>query len=242
MPSAAGRLMETEIKNLNKLLYAEKPSIAILGGAKFSSSIKIINALLNRGFEKILLTGLSAQAFLKASGFNLGVANEVNLKKEASPSFYEEAKKLLKVYSNKILLPEDFAVEKNGERIEISKNDLPVEYPIYDIGSETINKFENALIDAKTIFLSGPAGAFEKPKFRKGTEELLIAITSSKAFTVVGGGHTIAALQKLNLLNKVSHASVGGGALEAFIAGEPMPVIEALKKSAEKFYEKVKFS
>jgi len=240
MPSAAGRLMEAEIKNLSKLFYAEKPSIAILGGAKFSSSIKIINAFLNRGFEKILLAGLSGQAFLKALGFNLGVINEAKLKKEASSSFYEEAKKLLKVYSNKILIPEDFAIEKNGERIEISKNDLPIEYPIYDIGSETINKFKNALIDAKTIFLSGPAGAFEKPKFRKGTEELLNAIVDSKAFTVVGGGHTIAALQKLNLLNKVSHASVGGGALEAFIAEESMPAIKALKASAEKFHGKVR--
>ncbi|MEM4649395.1 MAG: phosphoglycerate kinase, partial [Candidatus Bathyarchaeia archaeon] len=212
--------------------------IAILGGAKFSDSIKIINALLNRGFDKILLAGLTAQAFLKALEVKLGAVNEANLKKEASTKFYEEAKKLLEVYLNKILLPEDFAVEKNGERIEISRNDLPIENLIYDIGSETINKFKTTLIDAKTIFLSGPAGAFEKPKFRKGTEELLKAIANSKAFTVIGGGHTIAALQKLKLLNKVSHVSVGGGALEAFIAGEPMPVIEALKNSAKKFMKK----
>jgi len=238
MPSAAGRLMEAEIKNLSKLFYAEKPSIAVLGGAKFSSSIKIVKALLNKGFNKILLAGLSGQAFLKALGFKLGVVNEAKLEKEASIKFYDEAKKLLEVYSDKILLPEDFAIEKNGERIEISKNELPSNYPIYDIGDETISKFKNVLIEAKTVFLSGPAGAFEKPKFRKGTEELLTTIANSKAFSVIGGGHTIAALQKLNLLTKVSHASVGGGALEAFIAGEPMPVIEALKNSAKKFHEK----
>lgn len=235
MPSAAGRLMEAEIKNLTKLLYAEKPSTAVLGGAKFSSLIKIVNAFLNRGFNKILLAGLSGQAFLKALGFKLGVVNEAALEKEASKEFYIEAEKLLKAYSSEIMLPEDFAIEKNGERIEISKNNLPTEYSIYDIGSETIKKFKKALINAKTIFASGPAGAFEKPKFRKGTEELLKTIVESKAFTVIGGGHTVAALQKLNLINKVSHVSVGGGALEAFIAGEPMPVIEALKKSAEKF-------
>jgi phosphoglycerate kinase len=235
MPSAAGRLMEAEIKNLTKLLYAEGPSIAVLGGAKFSSSIKIINALLNRSFKKILLTGLSGQAFLKALGFKLGAINEAALEKEASEKFYKEAEKLLETYSNRVLLPEDFAIEKNGERIEISKGNLPIEHPIYDVGSETIKKFKEALTKAKTIFASGPAGAFEKPKFRKGTEELLKAIANSKAFTVVGGGHTVAALQKLELTSKISHVSVGGGALEAFIAGESMPAIEALKESAEKF-------
>lgn len=239
MPSAAGRLMESEINNLAKLLRPEKPSVSLLGGAKFSGSIKIIDSLLGRGaFDKVLLTGLIAQAFLKAAGAEIGKVNEALLQEEVSEKFYLDAKELLRKYSDRVLLPEDFAVEKDGERVEVRRSELPIEHPICDIGERTIEKFKKELSKAKTIFVSGPAGVFEKPAFRRGTEELLRSVASSGAFTVAGGGHTIAALQELELLSRISHVSVGGGALEAFISGEAMPAIEALKASAKKFAPK----
>ncbi|HID17016.1 TPA: phosphoglycerate kinase [Candidatus Bathyarchaeota archaeon] len=236
MPSAAGRLMESEINNLARLLRPEKPSASLLGGAKLSGSIKIIGSLLGRGaFDKVLLTGLIAQAFLKAAGTEIGKINEAFLREETSEKFYKDAKELLRKHPDRVLLPEDFAVEKNGGRKEIRRGELPTEHPICDIGGRTIRKFKEELVKAKTIFVSGPAGVFEKPAFRKGTEELLRAVASSGAFTVAGGGHTIAALRELGLLSRISHASVGGGALETFISSGTMPAIEALKASAREF-------
>jgi len=102
-------------------------------------------------------------------------------------------------------------------------------YPIYDIGDKTVSDFIEIIKEGETIFLSGPCGVFEKENFMKGTKEIFKAVAESRAFTVAGGGHTIAALDKLGLIDKISHVSTGGGSLERFMMGEKLPVIEALK-------------
>ncbi len=235
MPSAAGRLMESEITSLSKLVSPVKPSIFIFGGAKFADSIKVVDNVLEKGeADQVILVGLTAQAFLKAKGANLGPPNEKVLEKEGTPELYREAKSVLDKYNERILLPEDFAIDKDGKRFEIAIDKLPTDHPICDIGTNSIERFREVISKAKTVFISGPAGIYERPQFLKGTSSIMKAIVCSKPFSVAGGGHTTAALEQVGLLNKMSYVSTAGGALERFIMGKPMPAIEALKASARK--------
>jgi len=235
LPSCAGRLLEQELTTLEKVLEnPEKPSIFLFGGAKFSDIIVTIDRLLrNQTADKILLTGLPANAFLKAKGYNLGEKNEKLLSEEGTDEDFKEIKHLLDDFEEYIVLPTDFAVEENGVRKEVSLEDSPVDAPLYDIGEETIKHYKEILREAKTVFLSGPCGVFEQPIFMRGTEEIFTFIANSDAFSIAGGGHTVAAIKKLGLEDKFSHISTGGGSLEKFMMGEKLPVVEALKQAKQ---------
>ncbi len=231
LPSCAGRLMEKELETLSKIVENPvKPSVFLFGGAKFSDVIVTIERILeNKTADKIILTGLPANAFLKAEGLNLGKKNEDMLAKEGSQENYNEIKKLLEKYKDNIYLPSDFATQQNTDRNEIDVSSLPTDYNLFDIGEKSIENFKNILSNAKTVFLSGPCGVFENPAFMKGTEEIFTFVANSDVFSIVGGGHTVAAVEKLGLNNKISHISTGGGSLEKFMMGEKLPVVEALK-------------
>jgi phosphoglycerate kinase len=231
LPSAAGRLMQKELETLSKIIAnPEKPSVFLFGGAKFSDVIVTIERLLdNKTADKIILTGLPANAFLKAEGIKLGDKNEEMLAKEGTPENYEEIKKILSKYKGSIYLPLDFAQQDNTKRNEIDISQLPTQYNLFDIGEKTIDNFKNIISDAKTVFLSGPCGVFENPAFMKGTQEIFTHVANSDVFSIVGGGHTVAAIEKLGLEIKISHISTGGGALEKFMMGEKLPAVEALK-------------
>ncbi|RLF44646.1 MAG: phosphoglycerate kinase [Thermoplasmata archaeon] len=231
LPSCAGRLMEKELVTLGKLLSnPDKPSLFLFGGAKYSDVVKTIERSLQNGIaDEVILTGLPANAFLKAREIKLGSVNEEILKEEESPELMEQIKKLSDEFNGSIKLPLDFAVEKDGKRVEISIEELPTEYPIYDIGLKSIEQFIESIKKAHTIFISGPCGVFEKKEFLRGTKEILTAIANSDAFSIVGGGHTVAAVEMLGLGDKISHISTGGGSLEKFMMGESLPVVEALK-------------
>lgn len=237
LPSCAGRLMEKELETLGEIIEdPEKPSVFLFGGAKFSDVIVTIERLLeNKTADKIILTGLPANAFLKAEGVNLGDKNEEMLAKEGTPENYDEIKKLLAKYKDSIYLPLDFAQQENTARSEIDVSELPTNYNLYDIGEKTIENYKNILSDAKTVFLSGPCGVFENPAFMKGTKEIFTFVANSDVFSIVGGGHTVAAVEQLGLDNKISYISTGGGSLEKFMMGEKLPVVEALKKAKQNF-------
>jgi len=236
LPSCAGRLMEKELTTLGEIIVnPEKPSVFLFGGAKFSDVIKTIERLLeDKTADKIILTGLPANAFLKAEGVNLGGGNEEMLAKEGTPENYEEIKKLIEKYKNNIYLPGDFAQQTNTERSEIDVSELPTKYNLYDIGEKSIENFKGILSNAKTVFLSGPCGVFENPAFMKGTKEIFTYVANSEVFSIVGGGHTVAAVEQLGLNNKISHISTGGGSLEKFMMGEKLPVVEALKNAKKR--------
>ena len=238
MPSCAGRLMEKELNTLKEILEKpKKPSVFLFGGAKFSDVIVTIERLLdNNTADKIILTGLPANAFLKAEGIKLGDKNEEMLEKEGTPDNYEEIKKLISKYKEKIYLPLDFAQQENTDRNEIDISELPTNYNLFDIGEKSIESFKNILADAKTVFLSGPCGVFENPAFMKGTKEIFTYVAQSDVFSIVGGGHTVAAVEKLGLDSKISHISTGGGSLEKFMMGEKLPVVEALINSKKKSF------
>lgn len=231
LPSCAGRLMEKELTTLGKIVAnPEKPSVFLFGGAKFSDVVVTIERLLeNKTADKILLTGLPANAFLKAEGINLGSKNEELLADEGTPEMYDDIKKIMDRYKDQIYLPKDFAMKANTDRSEIDVSNLPAEYNLYDIGEKSIQFFKDTINDAKTVFLSGPCGVFENPTFMKGTKEIFNFVANSNAFSIVGGGHTVAAVEQLKLIDKISHISTGGGSLEKFMMGEKLPAVEALK-------------
>ena len=233
LPSCAGRLLEKEIRQLNKIIKKpNKPSMFLFGGAKFSDAISTIDHLINKKIaDKILLTGLPANAFLKAIGYNMGKKTENILMIEDISNQLKTIKDIFQKYEKKIYLPIDFAISSNEKRFEISLDELPNDHDLFDIGEKTIIKYKKILKNAKTIFLSGPCGVFEKNIFQNGTKEIFNFIADSNAFSIAGGGHTVAAIEKLNLKNNFSHISTGGGSLEKFITGDKLAVIEALKKS-----------
>jgi phosphoglycerate kinase len=232
LPSCAGRLMEKELTMLENIISdPEKPCVFLFGGAKFSDVIITIERVLhNKTADKVILTGLPANAFLKAEGYDLGKKNEFALSKEGKPEQFNEIKKVIALFQNEIYLPIDFAISENENRQEISLNELPTDYDLFDIGEKTTGRFKEILKNAKTVFLSGPCGVFENPLFRKGTEEIFKFVANSNAFSIVGGGHTVAAIEQMNLRDKISHISTGGGSLEKFIMGEKLAVVEALKR------------
>jgi phosphoglycerate kinase len=233
LPSCVGRLMEKEITAIEKIVKnPEKPCIFLFGGAKFSDVIVTIDRVLENNIaDKVLLTGLPANAFLKAKGYDLGEKNENSLFEEGTPERFQEIKRILDLHKNRILLPVDFAFSVNEKRKEIKLGDLPCDYNLFDIGKLSINQYKKILKDAKTVFLSGPCGVFENQLFRNGTEEIFNSVAGSNAFSIVGGGHTVAAIEQMNLKDKISHISTGGGSLEKFMMGEKLVVIEALKNA-----------
>jgi phosphoglycerate kinase len=235
-PSAAGRLMEKELTSLEKAVSnPEKPSVFMFGGAKFADGIVTIDRVLtNKIADHVLLTGLTANAFLKAKGLNLGIKNEQAFGEEGTPETFAEIQNVYKKFEKQIHLPVDFAIEENGKRKEITLMDLPANNNLFDIGEKTIQQYKKILSTAKTIFVSGPCGVYENPLFRKGTEEIFKFITQSKAFSIAGGGHTVAAIEQMKLRDKISHISTGGGALEKFMMGEKLAVVEALKTAKQR--------
>ena len=233
LPSIAGILMDKEITALDKGMKGnEHPTVFSLGGTKADDSIKVTKNVLGRGgADKILTSGVVATVFMMAAGIDVGDANRKFVEDQEYLEQIPIAAKLLKDYPGKIAMPVDVALNKNGERVEVAVDTLPTDLPIADIGLETIVNYSKDLKEAKVTVMNGPTGIFEQEKFRLGTAELLKAATQS-GYSIVGGGHSIAAIDQLGLESKFSHVSMGGGASITYLSGEPLPGIEALKKAA----------
>ena len=235
LPSIAGLLMDKEITALDKGLKGdEHPTIYSLGGTKADDSIKVIENVLRRGgADKILTSGVVATVFLMAAGIDVGEANRKFVEDQEYLEQIPVAAKLLAEYPDKIAMPVDVALNKNGERIDVAVSALSNDLPIADIGLETIVDYSKELKDARVTVMNGPAGIFEQEKFKLGTSELLKASAESD-YSIAGGGHSVAAIEQLGLESKFSHVSMGGGASITYLSGEPLPGIEALKKYALK--------
>jgi phosphoglycerate kinase len=233
LPSVAGILMDKEITALDKGLKGnEHPTVFALGGTKADDSIKVTkNVLGHGGADKILTSGVVATVFMMAEGIDVGDANRKFVEDQEYLEQIPIAAKLLKEYPGKIAMPVDVALNKNGERVEVAVNKIPADLPIADIGLETIVNYSRDLKEAKVTVMNGPTGIFEQEKFRLGTSELLKAAAES-GYSIVGGGHSVAAIEQLGLESQFSHVSMGGGASITYLSGEPLPGIEALKKAA----------
>ena len=235
LPSAAGRVMERELKALyNALNNVRKPCIFILGGVKVDDSIMVMeNVLKNGSADYILTTGLVANIFLWASGVDIGRYNKNFIERKGYCKFVKKSKKLLKNYSEQIIIPKDVAVCIREKRVEFSVDKIPNQ-PIYDIGTETITEYAGYIRKAETLFANGPAGVFEKEEFNIGTDDILNAIASSNAFSIIGGGHLAAAANQMGLSSGISNISSGGGASINLLAGEDLPVVKVLRERAIK--------
>jgi phosphoglycerate kinase len=234
--SAAGLLMEKELAYLGKVLNEpEHPFVSILGGAKVSDKIPVINALIDRGVDKILIGGAMAYTFLKAEGFTVGKSLVEDSMLQTALDIKERAEEK----GIEFLLPTDHQVVDSYEPIkgqQIVAKTIPIEFTNIglvgmDIGVETVSHFSSALQDARTIVWNGPMGVFEEPPFDQGTigvARVVAGAAERGATVIVGGGDSVSAVTRAGVADKITHISTGGGATLEFLAGETLPGVEAL--------------
>ncbi len=228
----AGLLMEKELTFLGKALHdPERPFVAILGGAKVSDKIPVIESLIKRKVDKLLIGGAMAYTFFKAQGFTVGKSL---VEDEMMPKALE-MEQMAKDAGVELILPTDHQVVDSYDPIN-SRKTIPISFTNtglvgLDIGVETAVIFENALEGAKTIVWNGPMGMFEEKPFDEGTIAIARAVadaTSKGATSIVGGGDSVSAINQAGLNDKISHISTGGGATLEFLAGDILPGVAAL--------------
>ncbi|OQY09009.1 MAG: phosphoglycerate kinase [Marinitoga sp. 4572_148] len=240
LPTAGGRLLISEIKALTTVMEKpEKPSIFILGGLKVSDAFGMMKQVLENGTaDKILTCGVTGIIMHMAQGKSFGKKQEKFIYDRSLNKFFEAAKEFMEKWGDKFINPVDFAYENNGERVEVNLEDLPIENALFlDIGTKTIELFKKEINNAKTIFVNGPAGAYDQNKiFEKGTYEIWNAIANSSAYSVVGGGDSVSAANKLvkDAEKKFGYICTAGGAMVRFLSGKELPLIKALKKAYKK--------
>jgi len=241
MPSMAGELMKKELSVLGDALKkGKRPLLVYLGGAKADDSIAIAENMLENGIAtKVLTGGVVANIFLVAKGYDIGEPSFsfINKKIPEHEKVLKRAEVLLKNYQDKIAVPVDVAINVSDKRKDIPVEELPQNYPIHDIGINTIADYSRELASASTIIANGPAGVFELKNFAFGTKAIFKAIANSKGFSIVGGGETTSVLNELGLHNKINHISSGGGACITFLSNGDMPGRDALVRSKQ-LYEK----
>jgi phosphoglycerate kinase len=227
LPHAAGDLLEKEVSSLGRLINdPEKPYVVIIGGAKVSDKLLVIENLLPV-VDKLLIGGGMAYTFVKAQGGKIG-------KSIHEDDFLDKARELLEKYPSKIVLPSDtlagdkFAADANTK--VFPTNDIPDDWEGMDIGPESRKAFAAALEGAKTVFWNGPMGVFEFPAFAGGTNAVAEAVANlTGAYTVVGGGDSVSAINESGFAAKISHISTGGGASLELLEGKTLPGVAALE-------------
>jgi phosphoglycerate kinase len=235
LPACAGRLVEKEVKKLDEIMsVAKAPHVLVLGGKKVEDRLEAIRLLIENGrADHVLLTGLIGNVFLRAQG---RIRSTIGIKRE--DEIVAKAHTLIGEFPDVFSTPVDVAIEQNGKRVELDIRELNKDDEIYDLGPKTIEHYGKIISEAGTVFISGPAGFFEKEDFGYGTKALLEAVAASKATTIVSGGHLSSALKKFGLVEKITHISTAGGALVRYLTAIKLPMIKALEESAEKYKAK----
>jgi phosphoglycerate kinase len=235
VPYIAGRVMEQELSALSKFKNPQRPVVFVLGGAKPDDSLPILKAWLDAGkLDFALCGGVLGSLMLLASGHELGATKEFLEKKEALDKL-DEARALLNAYPQKIILPVDVVVDANGVPQVLDVEQLPSSSSIADIGPQTAQRFGQLIRTAGSIVLNGPMGVYEKNEFAGGTRVVLTAVSSSAGFSLLGGGHTLAALDKFKIdRSHLGYVSLSGKALIEYLSGEKLPGVEMLRASARR--------
>jgi len=225
LPAVSGFLMEQELEYLGRAVAnPEHPYIAILGGAKISDKILVVETLLSK-CDKLVIGGGMANTFLAAQGINM----QDSLVEESS---LETAKAIMAKSSDKLILPVDaviadkFDAEANAQVVDVDK--IPVGWRMLDVGPKTIELYKKELSGAKLVVWNGPVGVFEMPKFAEGTFALAKLLAESGATTVIGGGDSASAVKKAGVAKQMTHVSTGGGASLEFLEGKELPGVAAL--------------
>lgn len=229
LPAVSGFLIEKELEFLGGALENPKhPFVAILGGAKVSDKIGVIENLLDK-VDTLIIGGGMAYTFYKAQGHHIGTSICEEDKLDLAKSILEKAQKK----GVKLLLPVDNHVSSeysnNGEEKMVDSTEIPDGFMGLDIGPKTIEKFEEAVKDAKTVVWNGPLGVCEFDKFATGTKAVATMLSKIEATTIIGGGDSAAAIEKLGLADKMTHISTGGGASLEFLEGKTLPGIACLQ-------------
>jgi len=228
LPAAAGRLMQREVEVLTRLRDdPARPFAAILGGAKVSDKLGVVNALIDR-VDSLLIGGAMAFSFLAACGTPVG-------RSLVEPERYEECRSAVEAARTRgvsLLLPQDVVVaaeaSEEADRKTVDAGSIPADGVGLDVGPRTVEAFRRCLQGARTVFWNGPMGVFELAAFADGTKGVAAAVADSGAFTVVGGGDSVAAIRQMGLSGSIDHLSTGGGASLEFIEGRSLPGIAAL--------------
>jgi phosphoglycerate kinase len=238
--AAAGLLMEKELEYLGRAINnPEHPFVAILGGAKVSDKIPVINALIDRGVDKILIGGAMAYTFLKAEGFTVGKS----LVEDSMMQTALDIKRRAEEKGIAFLLPTDHQVVDSYEPIKGQKivaKTIPIEFTNIglvgmDIGVETVSHFSSALHDARMIIWNGPMGVFEEPPFDQGTIGIANAVAEAAqrgATVIIGGGDSVSAVTRAGVADQITHISTGGGATLEFLSGDELPGVSALNEKS----------
>lgn len=236
MRSVAGFLMEKEVSTLTRVFQSSpRPVCMVLGGTKVDDSISVAEHMLNGNTaDSIIVTGVVANIFLAAAGFAIGKPSSQLIQQLKYEGEIPRAKKLLSEFRDRILLPEYVAVKQDGKRAEYPVSSIPMDAPIMDAGMDTIVSMSATIRKCGTVVFNGPAGIFEEPDFATGTYELLRA-ASKVEFSIIGGGHTAAVVEKMGIDRNFTHISTGGGACIEFLTGKKLPAVEALERSRELF-------
>ena len=225
LPAVSGFLMEQELEYLGRAVAnPEHPYVAILGGAKISDKILVVETLLSK-CDKLIVGGGMANTFLAAQGLNM----QDSLVEATS---LDTAKAIMAKSGDKLILPVDAVIadrfEAEAETRVVDVNAIPPGWRMLDVGPKTIELYKNALSDAKLVVWNGPVGVFEMPKFADGTFALAKLLAESKAITVIGGGDSASAVKKAGVAKQMTHVSTGGGASLEFLEGKELPGVAAL--------------
>lgn len=230
LPSAAGFLMEKECRFFDGVLgNPEKPFVAIIGGAKVSSKISVLESLVSKCTTFVIGGGM-AYTFLKAKGYEIGNSLFEEDFLDVAKSFLEKAKES----SVEVLLPLDHIVAsefaENADSEYVDDLNIPAGKLAMDIGEKTVAAVKTRIAEAKTVVWNGPMGVFEFDKFASGTKAVAEFVADCKGVTVVGGGDSVAAVNKFKLADKIDHVSTGGGASLEYLEGKQLPGVVALRK------------
>jgi len=232
LPGFVGPVLEKELNALKKVDSDEKPAVFVIGGAKVSDSIALIQSLLEKQkADTICVGGLMGELFLKAKGVQLGLKDKF-FEEKGLNQFVEQARQILSQHGEEIVVPSDVAIMNDyDEREEVMASELPKDNQINDIGMETVAEFKDVLKKAKLIVMNGPMGVFEEMDFELGTKKLFGIISKSRAFSLVCGGDTEAALRATDFgPEQFSHVSLAGKALLLYLLGKELPGLAVLQK------------
>ncbi len=235
LPSAAGRLLIEEFGALARVKETPShPCVYVLGGARIADAFSMMEAVLSTGAaDRCLTCGLNGEVMTLARGTALGTPSERLIDDKGLTPFIQKAKELDATYGDRIVSPVDFAVNDGGRK-EIGLAELPSEHLLVDIGTETIQAYEEIIASAATVFVNGPAGIYEKPESAEGTRRLWNTVADASAYSVIGGGDSVAAGAKFGVLQRMGYVCTSGGGMVRFLSGQELPVVSALRRAAER--------
>ena len=241
LPTAGGRQLVAEYTALSKVAAKPvRPCVFVLGGGKISDAFGMMRNVLEAGTaDKILTTGITGLVMLLAKGIDLGERTRTFLDDRDLTVFIQEAKSLLGKWGDSFLVPEDLAYESEGKRAETTVSSFAVPSDLQgklflDIGKQTIETYCEAIGQAGTVFVNGPAGVYEDPRWEDGTREIWKSIAKAPGYTVIGGGDSVSAAAKFTRLEDYSYVCTAGGAMVRFLSGKKLPLVIAMERAYDR--------